>query len=117
MKPIDTRQGRPPSRGSSVLANLRDFKFQITDFNLKSELTPTGNDHELSWSHRLSVAAVNDVNAWSILAFVVAIVRVTALTSTALCLGLLAVFLVWSQPLVAKCLGWPELPGWKSLIC
>jgi hypothetical protein len=27
------------------------------------------------------------------------------------------IFLVWSQPLAAKYLGWPELPGWKSLTC
>jgi Kef-type K+ transport system membrane component KefB len=40
----------------------------------------------------LACAAVNDVTAWTILAFVVAIAQATNLASTALCLALVVVF-------------------------
>jgi Kef-type K+ transport system membrane component KefB len=55
----------------------------------------------------LACAAVNDVTAWSILAFVVAIARVATLTSTALCLGLLVVFVAAMLWVVR-----PRLPHW-----
>jgi len=46
----------------------------------------------------IACAAVNDATAWTILAFVVAIARAGSLVSTAVCLGLLALFvavMVW----------------------
>jgi Kef-type K+ transport system membrane component KefB len=58
----------------------------------------------------LACAAVNDVTAWSILAFVVAIARGTALTSTAVCLGLLVLF-VAAMLWVAR----PRLPRWLGV--
>jgi len=58
----------------------------------------------------LTCAAVNDVTAWSILAFVVAIARVTALTSAAVCLGLLVLF-VAAMLWVARA----RLPRWLGV--
>jgi len=43
-------------------------------------------------STAITCAAVDDATAWAILAFVVAIARVTSLASTAFCLGLVLVF-------------------------
>jgi Kef-type K+ transport system membrane component KefB len=58
-------------------------------------------------STAITCAAVDDATAWAILAFVVAIARATSLVSTALCLGLVILF-------VALMIGGvrPRLPRW-----
>jgi Kef-type K+ transport system membrane component KefB len=57
----------------------------------------------------IACAAVNDVTAWSILAFVVAIARAAGLASTAVCLGFLVLFvaaMLWvARPRLAHWLG------------
>jgi Kef-type K+ transport system membrane component KefB len=55
----------------------------------------------------LACAAINDVTAWSILAFVVAIAQATNLASTALCLSLVVLF-VAGMLLIAR----PQLASW-----
>ncbi len=64
-------------------------------------------------STALICAAVNDVTAWGILAFVVAIARAAGMASTAFCLGLVLVFvalMLWGvRPLLARWLGSNEV--------
>ncbi len=107
--PLYTRMAAPGT-GFTAFALFMGISMSITAFPVLARIL---QDRNLTQTHlgstALTCAAVDDVTAWSLLAFVVAIVQATSLAASSLNLLLVLVFvalMVWGvRPLLPKVLG------------
>lgn len=103
-----------PTASFTAFALFLGISMSITAFPVLARiLQERGMMKSLLGVTAITCAAVDDVTAWSILAFVVAIVRATSMASAAVCLALVLLYvgvMVWFiRPRLAGWLGHAEL--------